>query len=170
MPELIIRPLQWSALPPFEDVPELDDSDMACLDDVRAVLARHGKLRRFAVHLAHSHFDLAEGEVLIERPDPDGRTQHISVGRLDAEPTARPTTWIFDEIGCSPALVCPIVDGANGKHLGKAVSTDAPSPVTQEEQAVRQKRIDRERAFNESGHPVAGHDRGRNRGRDIEDD
>jgi hypothetical protein len=94
---LSIQPMQWGALPDLDEVPPLDDSDLQCLEALRDVLARRGKLRRFAIHLAHRHFALGADEILIERPDPDGRTQHVTVGRLAEAPDARPTTWLFEE-------------------------------------------------------------------------
>ena len=93
---LSILPMQWTGLADLPDVPPVDDGDLDCLAEIRDVLARHGKLNRFAVHLAHRHFALGPDEILIERPDPDGRTQHVTVGRLADEPDARPTTWLFD--------------------------------------------------------------------------
>ena len=62
------------------DVPDLDAADLACLDEIRGVLARHGKLKRFAVHLAHRHFPMEADEILIERQDTRVRAQTISVG------------------------------------------------------------------------------------------
>jgi hypothetical protein len=79
---LSLRPMQWANLPELHQAPPLDESDLGCLEEVRAALARHGKLSRFALHLAHRHFDLAPGEILIECPDPDGRTQHVTVGSI----------------------------------------------------------------------------------------
>ena len=72
---LSIAPMQWTGLADLHDVPPVDGSDLDCLAEIRDILARHGKLRRFAVHLAHRHFALGPDEILIERPDPDGRTQ-----------------------------------------------------------------------------------------------
>ena len=89
--------MQWTGLADLPDVPPVDDGDLDCLAEIRDVLARHGKLNRFAVHLAHRHFALGPDEILIERPDPDGRTQHVTVGRLADEPDARPTTWLFEQ-------------------------------------------------------------------------
>jgi hypothetical protein len=40
-----------------------------CLDKTQAVLARHGKLGRFAVHLAHQHFAVRPDEILVEFPN-----------------------------------------------------------------------------------------------------
>src|SRR6202040_2080826 len=92
---LSIRPMQWANLPELHQTAALDDSDLDCLEEIRGVLSRHEKLARFAVHLAHRHFALGPDEILIERPDPDGRTQHVTVGRLSDGPDARPTTWLF---------------------------------------------------------------------------
>jgi hypothetical protein len=72
---LSIRPMQWANLPELHQTAALDESNLNCLEEIRDVLARHGKLAGFAVHLAHRHFELAPGEILIERPDPDGRSQ-----------------------------------------------------------------------------------------------
>ena len=64
---LSILPMQWTGLADLPDVPPVDDGDLDCLAEIRDVLARHGKLNRFAPG---------------ERPDPDGRTQHVTVGKL----------------------------------------------------------------------------------------
>jgi len=74
--QLIIQPMQWSMLPELQDAPRLDDEDLACLREVRDALPRHGKLQRFAVHLAHRRFELGPDEILIERPiQTDGRSR-----------------------------------------------------------------------------------------------
>ena len=169
MLELVVRPLQWSALPPLHEFPALDDSDMACLDELRAVLLRHGKLNRFAVHLAHKHFDLAPGEVLIERPDPDGRTQHVTVGRLDEEPMARPTTWVFDEgpaLRLSDAVYCVCVSDPNKTDACvKHGRSSSPGQAHHKDERAKQERISREEAAHRAGFTVAGHKPGRGRRR-----
>jgi len=43
--------MQWANLPELHQTPTLDDSDLDCLEEIRGVLSRHGKLARFAVHL-----------------------------------------------------------------------------------------------------------------------
>lgn len=124
---LIVQPLQWETLPELHETPDLDDSDTACMAEIRAVLERHGKLDRFALHLIHRHFDLAPGEVLIERPDPDARTQHVSVGRLDNEPLARPTTWIFGSDGANVVCACvPTADSSTGCFTHPRFSRNTP--------------------------------------------
>ena len=160
---LSIQPMQWALLPELHEAPLLDEEDLACLRDVRDVLALHGKLRRFALHLAHRHFELAADEVLIERPDPDGRTQHVTVGTLTEEPDARPTTWLFDEareFHLSDAVYCICVsDPAKTEACVRHGRSRSPSEVHQKEQAVKQRRISEERGHYEQGFPVAGHDR-----------
>ena len=160
--------MQWANLPALHQTPALDDSDLDCLEEIRDVLARHGKVERFAVHLAHRHFKLAPDEVLIERPDPDGRTQHVTVGHLSDEPLARPTTWLFEqgpELRLSDAVYCVCVSDPNKtaacvRH-GKSSS---PTASHQKEEAAKQKRISEEKARYEQGGPIAGHEP-RRRGR-----
>lgn len=157
---MTIQPMQWGVLPELQDAPPIDDADLACLQELRGVLARHGKLKRFAVHLAHRHFELGEGEVLIERPDADGRTQHVTVGRLEDEPDARPTTWLFDEgpaLHMTSAVYCVCV--GTPQSLGACIKHGkSPSPG---EAAIKEDQAKRERIQREEGEvrnrPVAGH-------------
>lgn len=171
MPELVIRPMQWSALPPLHEAPPLDGGDVACLHEIQAVLARHGKLDRFAIHLAHSHFELAPDEVLIERPDPDGRTQHVTVGRLEDEPAARPTTWLFDEgpeLRLSDAVYCVCVsDPGKTDACARHGKSSSPSKSKIDEDRAALKRISEDAARHEQGFPVGG---GRGRERNRRDD
>lgn len=168
MSSLAIQPMQWAALSELQDTPSIDDADLACLAELRDVLARHGKLKRFAVHLAHRHFELGAGEVLIERPDADGRTQHVTVGRLEDEPGARPTTWMFDDspaLHMTNAVYCVCV--SSPQSLGACVRhgrSQSPGEAAIREEKVEQERIQRERTAYESGFPTAGHER-RRRGR-----
>lgn len=160
---LSIRPMQWAILPELHDTPPLDDDDdLACLEEIRGVLARHGKLSRFAVHLAHRHFELAPDEILIERPDPDGRTQHVAVGRLDDAREARPTTWLFEEgpeLRLSEAVYCVCVSDPNKTDAsirhGKSRSL---GEGRQKEEGARERRISEEKGRHERGFPVGGHD------------
>ena len=124
--DLHIRPMQWDILPELHEALPLDEADLACLADVKAALARHGKLDRFAIQLAHRHFDVADGEILIEQPDPVARTQHVSVGRPGDHPCAIATTWLFEdgpELRLSDAIHCvcmPVNPGDNCARHGKS--------------------------------------------------
>lgn len=164
---LVVQPMQWGSLPLLHESPPLDDTDAACLDELRRVLAVHGKLDRFAVHLAHRHMDLAPGEILIERPDPDGRTQHVTVGLLSDEPDARPTTWLFSSGDDSPGLsvmpdavycVCVPLNPAVFSGCAAHGRSRSPSEKSQKEEAGKRDHANRENAKHERGGPVGGHD------------
>ncbi|MHB0704100.1 hypothetical protein ACX4MT_00070 [Roseomonas mucosa] len=159
-----IQPLQWSALPLLMDTPPLDDTDAACLAELRAVLARHGKLGRFAIHLAHRHLDLAADEILIERPGPDERSQLVAVGRLEEEPDARPTTWLFEdkaELSLSGAVYCVCVQDpvyqAGCIHHGPSVS---PPAKRQEQDRLSERNYQEQEARKRRGWPAGGHGEG----------
>ena len=80
-----ILPLQWTRLPHLRDVPPLDGADLACMGELREVLARHGWLGRFALQLVHTHFPLAPHEVLVEYSDLVAREQWLRVEARDGE-------------------------------------------------------------------------------------
>jgi hypothetical protein len=163
---LVIQPMNWMALQDLSDTPPLDASDEACLEDLRQVLARHGKLRRFAIHLAHRHFDVADDEVLIEQSDHGARTQSIRVVPRATVTGAVPTTWMFDE---RPALhaaavycVCA-VDPVKQDGCVRHGKSGSPGEAAQRDEAAKQKRISEEKGEHERGFPVGGHDWDRER-------
>lgn len=53
MARLTIVPVQWTRLRDLRDVAPLDAADLACIAELREVLARHGRLQRFALQLVH---------------------------------------------------------------------------------------------------------------------
>ena len=116
---LTIAPLQWSRLQDLRDVAPLDDADLACMDELRRVLERHGRLGRFALHLVHRHFDVAPHEVLVEYSDADTREQHLRVEARDSAALhdAVPTTWTLDT--GAPVVVCVCAYRAGQGHLGR---------------------------------------------------
>jgi len=119
MSELTIRPLQWKRIRDLRDVAPLDARDLACMAELREVLARHGRLERFAVQLIHKHFELAEDEVLIEYSDAARREHRLRVERRDGANArhAVPTSWMLDRERPLVACVCAF-RGAEG-HLGR---------------------------------------------------
>ena len=66
MNQMILQPLQWNTLKNIDDVEPIGDGDSACLEEIRQVLERHHCLDRFGLALLHSHFDIAEDELLLE--------------------------------------------------------------------------------------------------------
>src|SRR4051794_39993335 len=70
---LVIAPIQWADLKDIDVVDPLNDSDSDCLVELREVLKKHGKRDRFGVALLHSHFEMADDEVLVEISDEESR-------------------------------------------------------------------------------------------------
>ena len=123
MTRLSISAVQWSRLQDLRDVPPLDAADLACLAEVREVLARHGRLGRFAMHLVHRHFELAPHEVLVEYSDPRTREQHFRVEPRagSAARHAIATTWLLDPLDADapPLVTCVCAYRRQQGHLGR---------------------------------------------------
>ena len=64
-------------IPDIDDLLPLGPGDHDCLNEIRAVLEKHGALNRFGINLLHEHFELNPGEQLIETPDTLTRTLTI---------------------------------------------------------------------------------------------
>ncbi|MBT9569442.1 MAG: hypothetical protein IV085_14225 [Thiobacillus sp.] len=112
MNQLVIESMQWSTLKHIADVRPIDQSDAACMEEIRTVLAKHNCLDRFGVSLLHCHFDLGEDEILLETTDLE-RREHLvrPVKRSFLEETGitlQTTVVGFDEkghhqyCGCDP--------------------------------------------------------------------
>ena len=116
---LTIAALQWSRLQDLRDVAPLDAADIACMAELRDVLARHGRLDRFALHLVHKHFELAAHEVLVEYCDPLAREQVLRVEHRDAAVLrdAIPTTWTL--ASAHPLVACVCAYRIEHGHLGR---------------------------------------------------
>ena len=120
MRSLTISAVQWSRLQDLGQVRPLDAADLACMAELRDVLARHGRLERFALHLVHKHFQLAPQEVLVEYSDPLEREQRFRVETSDSESVrdAVPTTWMLDS-PAAPVVVCVCAYREGLGHLGR---------------------------------------------------
>ena len=118
MDGLTIRPLHWARLRDLHQVAPLDRNDLACMAELRQVLERHGRLERFALHLVHKHFDLADHEILVAYSDAIAREQRCRVEARDTLRDAVPTTWTFDRGEPGVACVCAysIAHGHLGRH------------------------------------------------------
>jgi hypothetical protein len=79
-------------------VPTVSGEDADCLDEMRDVLARHNRLNRFGIVLLHSHFPVANDEILLEETDTATRTSTIRpVKRAELDPDdVINTTWSLD--------------------------------------------------------------------------
>lgn len=83
----------------FNDVGKFDPADdQPLFAEIRSVLAKHGALHRFGVKLLHKHFNVYEGERMVEVSDPDERAFSIRPVRdaLAAGESYVETNWRFD--------------------------------------------------------------------------
>jgi hypothetical protein len=110
MSQVVLNALQWSSLKYIDDVRPIDHRDAACLEEIRLVLAKHANLDRFGIALLHSHFQLADDELLLETTDVEQREHWVRpVKKSDLEEAGlEPQTTIlrFDESGCSQVCGC----------------------------------------------------------------
>lgn len=85
----------------INEVVEFSDADKPLFDELYDVLKKYDSLHRFGISLLHSHFDLAENEVLIERTDRASRQQIIEPITLDelSEISVIETSWRLDAKG-----------------------------------------------------------------------
>lgn len=96
-----------SPLPDIHEVEPFNEDDVACFEELRAVLMKHGKLTRFGVTLLHDHFPIAEDEILMESCDVATRTLTIQpVAKAEyAKRTTVGTNWRLDanevRMGCT---------------------------------------------------------------------
>lgn len=91
----------WAALPHISEVRPLGAADQACLDEVRAVLEKHGALERFGINLIHRHFELSDDEVVLESTESTARRQIVEVRpRADLQGgNVIATQWVFGTRG-----------------------------------------------------------------------
>jgi hypothetical protein len=86
---------QKQTLPRFEEAEGLGPQDAKFVQDLVAVLEKHGNLDRFGLCLLHDHFSLAAGEVLVETGGPEARTLRTQVERADRTKHGKPSQWRF---------------------------------------------------------------------------
>ncbi|WP_405480534.1 hypothetical protein [Streptomyces sp. NBC_00009] len=82
-------------LPRFEEAEPLGLEDAVFVQELAAVLEKHGNLERFGLCLLHDHFPLAEGEILAETTDAETRTLHTRVEKVNQTKHSKPTQWRF---------------------------------------------------------------------------
>lgn len=90
-----------SALPQLRDIDEVEPlgpQDKACVDEVRAVLARYDALQRFGLTLLHDHFPVADDEVLVEEIDVESRILVSRPEKISPDDRAVETSWRLDDM------------------------------------------------------------------------
>jgi hypothetical protein len=109
MEEVRLIPTAWSRLQHIADVSPICDKDEQVLAEIRTVLERHHALERFGVTLIHRHFELHEGEIIVESTHMEQRRQTVEV-RSEAEVMAAgnviATQWVFD--GSRNGMACRV--------------------------------------------------------------
>jgi hypothetical protein len=121
MSEVVLKPLQWNSLEHIDEVRPIDDGDAACLEEIRVVLAKYGYLDRFGVALLHSHFELADDEMMLETTDVEQRehwVRPVKKSHLE-QADLRPQTTVvrFGETGFSQYCGCYVdKHGHTGRH------------------------------------------------------
>ena len=119
-----INEFRNSLLPDIDNISELDETDSAALEEIRATLEKYGKLERFGVCLLHTHFAVSEDEVLVETCDPENRellTRTVAKENQLAQNIVE-TMWRFDDpkLGRTCFRTCS-ANGPNGTHKNKHV-------------------------------------------------
>lgn len=110
------------------EVEPLNARDADCLEELRAVLLRHGAIDRFGITLLHDHFPVYDGETLLETCDVERRTltmQAVATTFLadrevvETEWRFRPTGEITAAMTCGKACVA-----SSGSHAKKHVKVN----------------------------------------------
>ena len=121
MSQVVLNALQWSSLEYIDDVRPIDDSDAACLEEIRLVLAKYGNLSRLVIALLHSHFQLADDEMMLETTDVEQRehwVRPVKKSYLEQAGLEPQTTILqFDKSGYSQnCACCRDKHGHTGRH------------------------------------------------------
>ena len=97
---LVVQPMDWAPLADIDDVAPLGEADAECLQEIYAVLKRHGKHERFGVTLLHKHFPVNDDEVMLEHTDTANRRLELRPARKDSPEVARSvqTSWRLTEV------------------------------------------------------------------------
>lgn len=107
----------WNDLPDIDDTEPFGAEDDPCLQELREVLERHGRTKRFGIALLHSHFPVSNDEILVEHIDQENRvlrTAPVRASDADAE-HLRPTLVRFDDGIMMSCAYCP-TDEKGGHH------------------------------------------------------
>lgn len=119
MGKVVVSPMQWAEVKDIEKTPPVSETDHACLSEIRDVLRKHDMQNRFGVALLHSHFDLEDGEILLEEEYPDERKLVLQPTKREAAPESGIGT-IFqlkdDELDLKTACIVMCRKGILGHH------------------------------------------------------
>lgn len=116
MEKITLETIQSRALLDIDEVRPLDDGDFQVLREMGDVLRKHGCTDRFGVCLLHKHFDLAEGEELVEETDVERRVSTIAVRKAASDRGSTiETLWRFTT-GINAITKCVLTCNYNWGH------------------------------------------------------
>lgn len=98
----------WKGLPDIDDVDPMGEQDRPVIEEVRSVLEKHDALGRFGLTLLHSHFELADDEILVECVDAENRTLTVrprSTSEIPDDVEVTVTSWRLDTPDGAPMHV-----------------------------------------------------------------
>ena len=105
-PNLVLAAMQWKEIEDIDDAAPLNASDAACIEEIKAVLLKHNKIKKFGLTLIHSHFPIGEDEILLEKVSKSKRTLTITPVKLTDVGNAVETQWSLDE--SAAILACKV--------------------------------------------------------------
>lgn len=77
--------MSWGMLPNISKVlAELNSSEEAFIDAISVLISKYQQSDRLALTILHSHFDVYEGEALVERYDPRRKLVHTAAYKDEA--------------------------------------------------------------------------------------
>ncbi len=100
---------------------DFDETDQKCFEEIRKVLFKFKREKKFGINLLHKHFNLKDGEIIMEVQDIENRKLTSSpvtkqqLERLGIK-NYRPTSWRLDLNSITAISNCPF--GMYGQHYG----------------------------------------------------
>lgn len=108
--------VQFARLPDISAVKPLSEKDETCMKEIAEVLRRHGCLDRFGVTLLHTHFPIAEDEMLVESCDKAARKLTISPVKKSELHGLDYTETSWDLATGTPQMACVCVRFGPEEH------------------------------------------------------
>lgn len=121
MKNIMMQPMRWSSIVDIEDVEPMGEKDSDVLKELHGVLKKHGCLERFGIFLLHKHFEMDDGEMVVEYTDIENREQQLVVEKLSPENTSFSksrieTAWKFSTDSVTSVTVCVLRCYYNNGH------------------------------------------------------
>jgi hypothetical protein len=132
MHKVVVEPTQWTRVQDMNDIRrELSEKDAECFAELREVLKKHDSLERFGIMLLHRHFELQDGECLLETMDLASRTLTVQPVSAQEVSSSVQTQWKLSSQDplqwCSG--YCHYNNGHKHGHT-KGISTDGTATST----------------------------------------